>query len=47
MTDNVLLGPGSYTTFDFKEDNPGTWLVHRHVPARMEGGMMADYIVSP
>jgi manganese oxidase len=47
VTDNVQLGPGSYTTFEFKEDNPGTWLVHCHVPSHMEGGMMADYIVSP
>ena len=47
VTDNVLLGPGSYTTFEFKEDNPGSWLVHCHVPSHMEGGMVADYIVSP
>ena len=47
VTDNVLLGPGSYTTFEFKEDNPGTWLVHCHVPSHMSGGMLADYVVSP
>lgn len=45
LTDNVLLGPGMYTTFEFKEDNPGTWMVHCHVPAHMEGGMVARYIV--
>ncbi len=47
LTDNVQLGPGLYTTFEFMEDNPGSWLVHCHVPDHMEGGMIADYIVSP
>jgi FtsP/CotA-like multicopper oxidase with cupredoxin domain len=47
LTDNVLLGPGMYTTFEFMEDKPGEWLVHCHVPDHMEGGMMARYIVEP
>lgn len=47
VTDNVQLGPGMYTTFEFMEDNPGNWLIHCHVPSHMEGGMMADYIVTP
>jgi manganese oxidase len=47
ITDNVQLGPGMYTTFEFQEDNPGTWLVHCHVPDHMEGGMRAEYVVSP
>jgi FtsP/CotA-like multicopper oxidase with cupredoxin domain len=47
LTDNVQLGPGMYTTFEFPEDNPGDWLVHCHVPEHMEGGMMAEYLVSP
>jgi manganese oxidase len=47
LTDNVDLGPGMYTTFEFEEDNPGDWLVHCHVPTHMEGGMMARYTVSP
>jgi FtsP/CotA-like multicopper oxidase with cupredoxin domain len=47
LTDNVQLGPGMYTTFEFEEDNPGDWLVHCHVPDHMEGGMIASYIVSP
>lgn len=47
LTDNILLGPGTYATFEFTEDNPGSWLVHCHVPDHMEGGMMARYIVSP
>jgi FtsP/CotA-like multicopper oxidase with cupredoxin domain len=47
LTDNIQLGPGMYTTFEFLEDNPGDWLVHCHVPDHMEGGMMATYSVSP
>lgn len=45
VTDNVALGPGMYTTFEFNEDAAGSWLVHCHVPAHLEGGMMARYIV--
>lgn len=45
LTDNVLLGPGMYTTFEFTEDKVGDWLVHCHVPAHMEGGMVARYVV--
>lgn len=45
LTDNVLLGPGMYTTFEFTEDKVGNWLVHCHVPAHMEGGMVARYVV--
>ena len=47
VTDNVQLGPGMYTTFEFLEDNPGKWPVHCHVPSHMEGGMIADYVVTP
>jgi FtsP/CotA-like multicopper oxidase with cupredoxin domain len=47
LTDNVLLGPGMYTTFEFVEDKAGEWLVHCHVPNHIEGGMMARYIVEP
>ena len=45
LTDNVALGPGMYTTFEFLEDAPGSWLVHCHVPSHLEGGMVARYIV--
>ena len=45
LTDNVILGPGSYTTFDWTEDNLGDWLYHCHVPAHMEGGMVGLYTV--
>jgi FtsP/CotA-like multicopper oxidase with cupredoxin domain len=47
LTDNVMLGPGMYTTFEFVEDNPGEWLVHCHVPDHFEGGMVGTYIVMP
>lgn len=47
LTDNVMLGPGMYTTFEFREEKAGEWLVHCHVPDHMEGGMMANYVVSP
>jgi FtsP/CotA-like multicopper oxidase with cupredoxin domain len=46
LTDNVTLGPGTYTTFDWTEDNVGDWLYHCHVPAHMEGGMVGLYTVS-
>lgn len=46
LTDNIMVAPGTYTTFEFVEDNPGTWPVHCHFPNHMEGGMMAEYIVS-
>jgi FtsP/CotA-like multicopper oxidase with cupredoxin domain len=47
LTDNVVLGPGMYTTFEFVEDAAGEWLSHCHVPDHMAGGMMAKYVVSP
>lgn len=46
ITDNVTLGPGEYTTFEFTEDNPGDWLYHCHVPDHMAGGMMGLYSVA-
>lgn len=45
LTDNVVLGPGMYTTFEFLEDAPGTWPVHCHVPDHMAGGMITNYVV--
>jgi FtsP/CotA-like multicopper oxidase with cupredoxin domain len=45
LTDNIALGPGMYSTLEWIEDNPGTWLVHCHVPDHMEGGMVAQYVV--
>lgn len=45
MTDAINLGPGTFSTFEWIEDNPGEWLFHCHVPDHMEGGMMGHYIV--
>lgn len=45
LTDNITLGPGTYSTFDWKEDAAGDWLYHCHVPSHMEGGMMGVYTV--
>ncbi|GMV42996.1 MAG: copper oxidase [Myxococcales bacterium] len=47
LTDNINLGPGTYATFDWVEDNPGSWLYHCHVPSHMEGGMVGLYLVEP
>ena len=46
LTDNVNMGPGTYTTFDWTEDNVGDWLYHCHVPTHMEGGMVGVYTVT-
>jgi manganese oxidase len=46
FTDNVNLGPGTYTSFDWTEDAPGDWLYHCHVPDHMEGGMVGLYTVA-
>jgi FtsP/CotA-like multicopper oxidase with cupredoxin domain len=40
------LGPGTYATFDWLEDNPGDWMHHCHVPTHFEGGMRDTYGVS-
>jgi FtsP/CotA-like multicopper oxidase with cupredoxin domain len=47
LTDNINMGPGTYATFDWVEDNPGDWMYHCHVPEHMEGGMMGVYSVAP
>ena len=47
LTDNIQLGPGMYSTFDWVEDAPGSWLVHCHVPDHIEVGMVARYEVEP
>jgi FtsP/CotA-like multicopper oxidase with cupredoxin domain len=46
LTDAINLGPGTYATFDWVEDNPGEWLYHCHVPDHMEGGMVGIYEVA-
>jgi FtsP/CotA-like multicopper oxidase with cupredoxin domain len=42
--DSLVLGPSSTLTFDYVEDNPGTWLYHCHVTDHMMGGMVGFYI---
>ena len=46
LTDNINLGPGTYSTFEWLEDNPGDWLYHCHVPDHMAGGMMGLFSVT-
>ncbi len=42
--DSLVFGPAVTLTFDYIEDNPGTWLYHCHVTDHMMGGMMGIYI---
>lgn len=42
--DSLILGPSTTLTFDYIEDNPGTWLYHCHVTEHMMGGMVGTYI---
>ena len=42
--DALILGPSTTLTFDYVEDNPGTWLYHCHVTEHMMGGMVGTYI---
>lgn len=43
-TDSLILGPSTTLTFDYVEDNPGTWLYHCHITDHMMGGMVGYYI---
>jgi manganese oxidase len=42
--DSLVFGPATTLTFDYVEDNPGTWLYHCHVTDHMMGGMIGYYI---
>lgn len=44
--DGLELGPAEAKTVTFKEDSPGTWLVHCHVDEHMMNGMTAEYKVA-
>jgi manganese oxidase len=44
FTDAVSIGPSMTQTFDYVEDNPGTWLYHCHVTDHFMGGMAGYYI---
>lgn len=43
--DNEDISPGSTTTFEFIEDNPGSWMLHCHFLEHAEEGMIALYVV--
>jgi FtsP/CotA-like multicopper oxidase with cupredoxin domain len=43
--DTLVLGPATTVTFDYVEDNPGSWLYHCHVTDHMMGGMVGCYVV--
>ena len=43
--DTVLVPGGSEAVITVDMSNPGTWLVHCHIPEHMEAGMMASFTV--
>jgi FtsP/CotA-like multicopper oxidase with cupredoxin domain len=45
MDDTLVLGPATTFTFEFVEDNPGTWLYHCHVTDHFQRGMVGRYVV--
>jgi FtsP/CotA-like multicopper oxidase with cupredoxin domain len=45
--DALLLAPATTLTFDYTEEDPGTWLYHCHVTDHMMGGMVGHYIAEP
>lgn len=47
LTDNILLAPGMYNTFEVTPSRAGNWMVHCHFPNHVEGGMMARFEVTP
>ena len=38
--DTVLIGPREQMEVAFVADNPGTWLMHCHIPEHMDAGML-------
>lgn len=43
--DTVLVQKGDTVDLLVAMDNPGTWLIHCHIPEHMEAGMMSSFIV--
>jgi len=43
--DSQMLGPATTLTVEYREDNPGDWIYHCHVPAHMMRGMAGRYRV--
>jgi FtsP/CotA-like multicopper oxidase with cupredoxin domain len=44
--DSQVLGPATTLTVEYREDNPGDWIYHCHVPGHMMHGMAGRYRVS-
>jgi manganese oxidase len=45
-TDSQVLGPATTLTVEYREDNPGEWIYHCHLPAHMMHGMAGRYHVT-
>jgi FtsP/CotA-like multicopper oxidase with cupredoxin domain len=46
-SDNVDLLPAQGTSFEFVEDNAGSWMLHCHIVDHVVDGMFAFYEVAP
>jgi FtsP/CotA-like multicopper oxidase with cupredoxin domain len=44
--DAQVLGPATTLTVEYREDNPGDWIYHCHVPGHMMRGMAGRYRVT-
>jgi FtsP/CotA-like multicopper oxidase with cupredoxin domain len=44
--DSQVLGPATTLTVEYREDNPGDWLYHCHLPGHMMRGMAGRYRVT-
>jgi FtsP/CotA-like multicopper oxidase with cupredoxin domain len=42
-----VLGPATTLTVEYREDNPGDWIYHCHLPGHMMRGMTGRYRVTP
>lgn len=45
--DSQVVGPATTLTVEYREDNPGDWIYHCHLPGHMMRGMTGRYRVSP
>ncbi|MFC4036477.1 multicopper oxidase domain-containing protein [Streptomyces polygonati] len=44
--DTQLVGPATTLTVEYREDNPGDWIYHCHLPGHMMRGMAGRYRVT-
>jgi FtsP/CotA-like multicopper oxidase with cupredoxin domain len=44
---NGTPGAGGYVVIAFKADNPGTWLMHCHIPFHISGGLGLQFVERP